>query len=103
MREQIEKMSGSVATVDVIALEDCIAILKQLLYLMERDRISDMVTAKELKNKRIKPLYLQIQEPPVLMDISLLLLISYHNRLLNTIKNGGLKWIASLKLSAWIL
>lgn len=51
LREQIEKMSESVATVDVIVLEDCRAILKQLLYLMERVRISDMITADELKTK----------------------------------------------------
>lgn len=51
LREQIEKMSESVATIDVTVLGDCRAILKQLLYLMERDRISDLVTADEFKTK----------------------------------------------------
>lgn len=51
LREQIENMGESVVTFDMTVFEDCRAILKQLLYLMERDRISDMITADELKTK----------------------------------------------------
>ena len=51
LREQIEKMNESMANVDLTVLEDFRATLKQLLELMERDKISDMVTADELKVK----------------------------------------------------
>lgn len=52
LREQIKKIENNVTNMDITVLEDCRAILKQLLELMERDRISDMVTADELKTKK---------------------------------------------------
>lgn len=51
LREQIEKMENNAINTDITVLEDCRAILKQLLELMERDKMPYMVTADELKTK----------------------------------------------------
>lgn len=51
LREQIGKIKNNTANTDTTVLEDCKAILKQLLELMERDGMPYMVTADELKTK----------------------------------------------------
>lgn len=48
LREQIE---NNVINTDTTVLEDCRAILKQLLELMEKDKMPYMDTADELKTK----------------------------------------------------
>lgn len=51
LREQIGEIKNNTTNTDTTVLEDCKAILKQLLELMERDEMPYMVTADELKTK----------------------------------------------------